>query len=115
MLSLPLNTFAQKRGLALKAPAVTFPPIDPKTAGTPKITGMNIKFTVSAPYAIFRTFIADLERELSLRDMKTLRISSDSAGGGSILESSVFTYQIEVEGHAYQGKEKIGEKATQTP
>jgi len=103
-----LNTFVQKRGLALKNPSVTISPADPKTSTQPKVTSVIIKFTVSAPYAIFRTFMEDMERELSLRDIKTLKISSDGAAtGGGVLENSVFAYQIEAEGYVYHGKEKL--------
>lgn len=106
-----LNTFTQKHGLALKAPGVTLPPVDTKSLAQSKVSSLNIKFSVSAPYAIFRSFMSDLERELSLRDIKSLGMTSTGGEGGA-LESSVFTYQIEVEAHAYHEKEKNRPKST---
>jgi hypothetical protein len=105
-----LNAFAQKRGLALKTPSVIIPAVDPQKSGQSSITPITVRFIVSAPYSIFRTFMADLEKELALRDILALRISNDG-GEGSSLESSIFTYQVEVEGHAYKGKETHPQKS----
>ena len=106
-----INTFSQKRGLALRSPSVTISPVDPKDSTRSKVTPMILKFSVSAPYTIFRTFIADLEHELSLRDIRSLRISGGDSSGGNSLESSIFTYQVEVEGHAYPGIGKLEPKS----
>lgn len=99
-----LNTFAQKRGISLRSPTVVIPPLDAKVDAQTTVTEVLVKFSVSAPYAIFRSFIADIERELALRDIRSLRISG-AENEGPVLESSVFTYQVEIAGYAYKGKE----------
>jgi hypothetical protein len=109
-----LNTFAQKHGLALKSPTVTTALEDSKNAGQPTLVPVSIKFSVSAPYSIFRGFMADLEHELALRDVISLRVSADG-GEGVGSESSVLTFQIDVEGHAYRTKEKNDPKTPSTP
>lgn len=100
-----LNVFSQKHGLTLKSPSVALPVLDPKNAGQSSIVSTIIKFSVSAPYSIFREFMADLEQELALRDVSSLQISGDG-GGGAMSENSVLTYLVTVEAHAYHAKEK---------
>jgi hypothetical protein len=73
-----------------------------------------VKFNVSAPYTIFKTFMKDLERELSLRDVQSLSVSAGSGGSGGVFESSVFTYDVEV-GTYISGEKKKTPPSSSTP
>ncbi len=69
-----VNAFALLDGLHISTPAIAVSSGD-KRSSLPYVKH-TISFSVKAPYATFRTFVSDLEHNLSLRDTSALEFSS---------------------------------------
>lgn len=85
-----------KLGLVMKSPSVTVQ----KGDGNGALDMYQVKFSVSAPYTVFRTFLHDLEGSLALRDMTSLGFSSAGAGDpeniGTNAALAVHSYNLSI-------------------
>jgi hypothetical protein len=68
-----MDAVIQKLGLVMKSPGVLVEKGEP-------LDKYQVQFSVSAPYAVFRTFLHDLESSLALRDMGSLAFSARGVG-----------------------------------
>ena len=73
-LVIDINGIAATRGLYVKAPRVVVAPKDEQSVDN--LQKNMITFTISAPYAVFRDFLRDLESSLMLQDLSSMTFSS---------------------------------------
>lgn len=72
-----VNAMAARNGLRITTPVVGVTPNSKKVV-LPYVKH-TITFTVRAPYTAFRTYLRDLESNLSLRDVSSLSFSSQES------------------------------------
>jgi hypothetical protein len=98
LLLFQINSFAQRHGLILHSPSVTMPSVDAqKSSSSQKNTSVLAQFDVTAPYPVFKTFMRDLEQELTLQDVRAMTITGGVVAGVLTPESSVLAYHVEIE------------------
>ena len=76
-LIIDVNAMALRDGLHIKNPKISTENTSVKK-GAPAYIAHNIDFTVTAPYSAFRSFLHDMEGNLSLRDMGAISFSSQT-------------------------------------
>lgn len=74
-----MDAVVSKLGLVMKSPNVA---LEAGTDGSP-LDVYRVSFSVSAPYAVFRDFLHNLEASLALRDMGTLSFKTSDSGGST--------------------------------
>ena len=79
-----VNAFALLDGLHIPTPAVAVSGASGDKRSSLPYVKHTINFSVKAPYATFRTFLHDLEQNLSLRDATTIAFSSQERDEESI-------------------------------
>ncbi len=70
-LIIDIDGIAQLRGLTIKSPSTNI-----SAGGSGSYAKDTISFSVSAPYAVFRAFLRDLESSLALRDAAAVSFTS---------------------------------------
>jgi Tfp pilus assembly protein PilO len=98
-LILDLDSLAGKHGMALQNVAVSSAESNSNTTQTAsgaigaskqKYDSLTIKFTTQGTYDTFKSFIADLEKDLRVVDLVSLSLSNASGSG----QNALYTYDI---------------------
>ncbi len=78
-LIIDVNAMAERDGLHIKSPSVSVVDNASKGGGNLPYVKHTITFSVKAPYAVFRSFLRDMEGNLALRDLSAITFSSQSS------------------------------------
>lgn len=88
-----MDAVISKFGLTMKSPSVSRESGD----GDLELTKYRVTFSVSAPYAVFRTFLHDLESSLALRDMASITFQSGGSGSNTMTgPNAIHDYSLNV-------------------
>lgn len=94
-LILDVNGIAEHYGMTLRGINISYPQ-GGTVSGTLPYDQIALRFNVSGPYEIFRSFIADLERSLALRDITYNSFSSSVEGTDDVV---VYDYSVEIQSY----------------